>query len=376
LKNFFLIKGIKILIRMINNLKHDQYFGCILGGAIGDALGSPVEFLSSQQIFSLYGAGGVTDFVEYEDGTGEITDDTQMTLFTAEGLLRAFHKAVHNGKDVDYISIVYKAYLRWLYTQDYFLPPLNPDLSDGWLIKQKELYRRRGPGHTCLSALQSRKMGSTTIPINNSKGCGTVMRIAPAGLIFSYDPKSAFKLGVDLSALTHGHPSGYLSGGWLASFIYDLAHGSDLHESMGRASRELLLWPGHEESLQAIEKALNIHESLQNKNLTWKDVENVGEGWVAEEALAIALLCVLHYPGDFEKAVLTSINHSGDSDSTGAITGNICGLIAGASNIPLKWKQNLRNRRILEEIANDLYLQFSGSSFQATDEWAAKYPPY
>jgi len=68
----------------------DAIRGCLLGGAVGDALGAPVEFLSLEGIRAHHGERGIEDYVEFTDGRGCITDDTQMTLFTAEGLLRAY----------------------------------------------------------------------------------------------------------------------------------------------------------------------------------------------------------------------------------------------------------------------------------------------
>ncbi len=61
---------------------HDHYRGCLIGGAIGDAFGSAVEFLSIDAIKEKYGEAGITDLVSAESGLAEITDDTQMTLFT------------------------------------------------------------------------------------------------------------------------------------------------------------------------------------------------------------------------------------------------------------------------------------------------------
>jgi ADP-ribosylglycohydrolase len=359
-----------------SGLQRDLLRGCIIGGAIGDALGAPVEFMSARQIFSIYGAEGVKGYVEHPDGTGEITDDTQMTLFTAEGLLRVYHRAVQDGTNIQPSETVYYAYLRWLHTQGYNIPLKTSGISDGWLIKQKELHRQRAPGNTCIQALNSGKYGTISAPINNSKGCGTVMRIAPAALIFSFDRKSAFRLGAELSALTHGHPSGYLSGGMLAAILFDLAAGCSLELSIGQAINELTRWHDHEETLAAVTKALALHKHNNNQGITFSEIEQIGSGWVAEEALAISLLCALQYPVDFEQAVLKAVNHSGDSDSTGAITGNIIGLMTGEKNIPEHLRKNLRYNYIIEEIAEDLFIRFSGTSFQAHDAWAAKYPPY
>lgn len=87
------------------------------------------------------------------------------------------------------------------------------------------------------------------------------------------------------------------------------------------------------------------------------DEENIralGEGWVAEETLAISIYCALRYPGNFSKGVTATVNHSGDSDSTGAVTGNILGAWLGCGAIEKKWKRDLELRNIIFEMADDL----------------------
>ncbi len=181
----------------------DHFRGCLLGGAVGDALGWPVEFLRMNEIKKKYGEEGITDLVEGVNGKAQITDDTQMTLFTAEGILRAENRRREKGISCP-PTLVYHAYLRWLHTQGY---PQNKDknsIYDGWLIGIKELYASRAPGNTCLSALSSGSMGTIEQPINNSKGCGGVMRAAPVGLF--YRKEEAFQIACECAALTHGHP--------------------------------------------------------------------------------------------------------------------------------------------------------------------------
>jgi|GEM_PF-278174 len=358
--------------------KRDKFLGCIMGGAIGDALGAPIEFLSYDAIIDKYGAEGVQSYVEHPKKKGEFTDDTQMLLFTAEGLLRAWHRSVIKGISGAQTLITYRSYLRWLKTQGYQVPDseTGKGLEEGWLIKRKELYKQRYPGNSCLLSLQSGKMGTVESPINDSKGCGTVMRIAPAGLVFNHDRKIAFKEGTELSAITHGHPSGYLSGGLLSSIIADLSNGLDLETSISNGLELLKNCKDHEEVYQKVKLASDIHRRYMNKEITNLEIKMIGEGWVAEEALAISLLCALHYPNDFRKAVTISINHSGDSDSTGAITGNLVGLIVGQNKIPKEWKENLMFKDIVEEIGEDLSIGCKSSTYRIDEEWHLKYPDY
>ena len=359
-------------------IKKDKFLGCLLGGAIGDALGAPVEFMSHGAIVSKYGPDGIKDYVEYPNGKGEFTDDTQMLLFTAEGLLRAWHRAVLKGMGGAEVQITHASYLRWLNTQGVGMPDKEQRIgfNEGWLIKRKELYKQRAPGRTCISALQSGREGSVENRLNDSKGCGTVMRIAPVGLVFFRDRAVAFQKGVELSALTHGHPAGYLSGGLLSSIIADLTLGIDLEKAISNGLKILKNWKNHEEVTRKIKQAVSIHNKFLNKEISHAEIEKIGQGWVAEEALAISILCALHYQKDFEKAVLTSVNHSGDSDSTGAITGNLVGLMLGASKIPEPWKENLLYRDIVEEIATDLNTGCKSTTYNEDEEWSLKYPGY
>ncbi|MBR2905014.1 MAG: ADP-ribosylglycohydrolase family protein, partial [Lentisphaeria bacterium] len=149
--------------------RQDAIRGCLLGGAVGDALGSPVEFLSLSSIKRIYG-DTVKDYVEFDDNTGAITDDTQMTLFTAEGLLRAITRGEKKGI-CDGVKVVANAYARWLKTQGITANVPENVLTEGWLIKEKALYQCRAPGNTCLSALEAGNIPAK----NSSKGCGTVM---------------------------------------------------------------------------------------------------------------------------------------------------------------------------------------------------------
>src|SRR5690606_25651288 len=74
-----------------------RFLGCLLGGAVGDALGAPVEFMNRASILKSFGPNGITQYASIYGGLGTITDDTQMTLFTAEGLLRAWVRGCFKG---------------------------------------------------------------------------------------------------------------------------------------------------------------------------------------------------------------------------------------------------------------------------------------
>jgi ADP-ribosylglycohydrolase len=358
----------------MSKLPIDKYLGCILGGAIRDSLGAPTEFMSLQQIIEKYGKGGVIDYVEFQDEIGRITDDTQMTIFTAEGLLRAFHRAHLRGIWGAYLQITYSSYLRWLFTQgsSYTQKLENSFDKNGWILANKKLFSQRAAGNTCLSALNSGICGTIVQPINDSKGCGGIMRVAPVGLLFHQDVNDAFRIGAELAAITHGHPSGYLSAGAFASIISLINQGKKLQTAISDTIRILVEWENHEETLRSIRNAIDLFETSQP---TFKNVEKLGGGWVGEEALSIALYCALHYQNDFEKAIILSINHSGDTDSTGSIVGNIVGLINGKKAIPTRWLENLELNDFLSELTEDLHTEVIGGEYDYNEGWAEKYPP-
>ena len=191
---------------MTRRLK-DHYRGCLLGGAVGDALGAPVEFLSLADIRHRFGPEGIRDYAPAFGRLGAITDDTQMTLFTAEALIRGHNRWLDRGL-CDPVGVARLAYLRWYQTQG-GRPEIKPH-EPGWLVQQKDLHSRRAPGNTCMGALGTGAHGTPEKPINDSKGCGGVMRMAPVGLV-GPGMLNIFEEGCAFAALTHGHASGYCS---------------------------------------------------------------------------------------------------------------------------------------------------------------------
>lgn len=337
----------------------DRYQGCLLGGAVGDALGAPVEFLRRAEILERFGQRGIVDFAPAYGKVGAITDDTQMMLFTAEGVLRAYVRGMLRGI-CHQPSVIHKAYLRWLYTQGELSASETDIHLSGWLIQQKELFSLRAPGRTCIGALRSNpEIGKPAL--NDSKGCGGVMRVAPIGMLFhaltlacpkarSEHYQRSFALGCEAAALTHGHPTGYLTAGVMAALVFDLLDGIDLTSATNRVVPILKTKVRHEETLAAIEAAQRL---LDADIKPTEAINELGEGWVAEEALAIGLYCALKAQ-DLESGVIMAVNHDGDSDSTGLIAGHLLGAMQGRTSIPERWLAPLELRGVIEEMADDL----------------------
>ncbi|MGH2586913.1 MAG: ADP-ribosylglycohydrolase family protein [Dehalococcoidia bacterium] len=308
----------------------ERAVGCLLGGAVGDAFGYAVEFDRLDRIRSRFGPDGIHQPV-LTGGSLVVSDDTQMTLFTLEGLITALQAANEVGED-DLVGHLREAYLDWLDTQQ--RRSSDRELF-GQLGREPALRVSRAPGHTCLSALSRGGDGDPGRPINDSKGCGAVMRVAPIGLFpRRFGPEEAFRLAARAGALTHGHPSGYLSAGALAAIVRLLADGLDLDAAARHACTILSTWDAHQETRAAIMNALNV---AARRTATHSEaVRSLGEGWVGEEALAIGLYAALSATS-FADAVRIAANHDGDSDSTASIAGQLWGAWHGLESIPHEW---------------------------------------
>lgn len=348
---------------MTEDKEKDRVRGSLIGGAIGDALGYPVEFIYSYEgIQKRYGENGITrlDTKQWlgdrNIGKAVISDDTQMTLFTAMGLLNA------NEKSMAPVPSICHAYVEWLYTQK---GVRNKRFNDCWIGDLPELNVRRAPGTTCMSALENIVAGRE--PQNASKGCGGIMRIAPVSLYgLSQNRISELatlnELAADAAELTHQHPLGYIPAYITSHLIYRLATDEApnseafkeyIREAMQMADEK---YGAHKVAMQTlhtlIDRALNLADTEKPDH---EAIKQIGEGWVAEETLAIAVYCVAKYFDNFEQALIASVNHGGDSDSTGAVAGNILGAAVGYDALPEYFKTDLELHDVILHVADDLW---------------------
>jgi ADP-ribosyl-[dinitrogen reductase] hydrolase len=349
----------------------ERFRGALLGGAMGDALGAAVEFHSYEKIQQEHGEEGITSYAPAYGRIGAITDDTQMTMFTAEGCIRSYTRWLDRGL-CSPEGVIQYAYERWLTTQGETVRSedglaVSPD-TQGWLIGVKDLHNRRAPGATCMAGIKNQQ------PVRDSKGCGGVMRTAPVGLlgatkVFS---GSIFQLGSDAAGITHGHPTGYIAGGAMARLIEEVVQGESLQTACERLLQELNRIQDAWEVVAALKSALNMAERREPDP---NAIPRLGEGWIAEEALAIGVYAAL-VTQSIEEAVVLAVNHSGDSDSTGSIAGQIKGAELGLNSIQESWLQDLELRSEIDLLATDLHsLSYGGKGSAPADRFDEKYPP-
>ena len=342
----------------------DRIRGSLIGGAIGDALGYAVEFDSYSSITHRYGPKGIRRYDMNRNWGGYdgseykalISDDTQMTLFTACGILNARN----TGRQITHS--ISSAYLEWYHTQT-GKSARKP--MDCWIKSLPEMNQLRAPGNTCMSSLYAISNGHE--PHNNSKGCGGVMRVAPVALYglgegrFS-NIEEIDKVAADAAEMTHQHPLGYIPAALMAHVVYRLATDDEptrdalvayVEEGLDTLGR---LFPVHADDMDYMKMLVKKAFEMASSDLPDPEaVEIIGGGWVGEEALAIALYCAVKHFDDFERAMVAAVNHSGDSDSTGAITGNILGAAIGYDALPEFYKKDLELHNVILAVADDLW---------------------
>jgi len=367
----------------------DKIRGSLLGGAIGDALGYPVEFMNRLSILKKFGEDGITCFCIGEQGKAVISDDTQMTLFTANGLLFGITRWRTYGILAGLDCYVKEAYKEWYQTQTGKVDYQKHQTC--WIRDIKRLNVQRAPGNTCISAL------ADPDATNNSKGCGGIMRVAPVAMVIaseicighdSWEENYIQKLASECAAITHKHPMGYICAAVFADILFQIFMCKD---SM---TKELLIRFIEMADTRAhntftkekeIEECRNLRCQINNAIRLSESpipdheaIRQLGEGWTGDEALAIALFCTLRHIDNFHAALVAAVNHDGDSDSTGAICGNLMGAIVGSSVCGFPDVQKLELKTLILEIADDIIKGctldgYHSSSCEDEKQWEKRY---
>jgi ADP-ribosylglycohydrolase len=357
--------------------------GCLLGGALGDAIGYPIEFINAKTIAARFGREAPPRLAFAGPPPAHVSDDTQMTLFSIEGILRAVSAAV-TREDPRWPMFLLGAYQRWHGTQAMAAgqpmrlagqaaadSALELRSDRGPLWAEPRLHARRAPGNTCLSAIARSfvepRAAAPDAPANGSKGCGAVMRSAPFGVV-GPTRADAFAAARDAGALTHGHPTGFLSGAYLAAVVFGLVRGEGLGESLAHADALLDAEAESDEVAAAVAQA---RRTAAAGVPSVERIEALGGGWTGEEALAIGLCCALtHDAGGGPQATASTLwraaAHGGDSDSTASIAGNLVGALVGCDALPASWLEQLELRDLIARLAGELAAAASGGPVDRT----------
>lgn len=296
----------------------EQAEAIMLGLALGDALGYVTEFQNLNQIKTEYGPEGIQEPPEL----ALYSDDTQMTIALIEGLLDAGIDAPID----DRMDAIGKRFLEWKHS------PSNNRAPGGTVMRSLAVYERGKPW---------RESGDI-----NSKGSGTAMRAAGIGYLYRHDDAALYEMAKMSSLITHRHPAA-IAAAIAAAYLVKLAlTGAHTNQYLRRT---MLFCDRISDDFDAA--MLRVGHVLG-----WADEEaalrHIGEGWVGEEAVALAIYCVLRYEDDYVACMRRAANTSGDSDTIGCIAGSIMGARLGSTDgIPADWIERCENREGLLNLA-------------------------
>ncbi len=289
----------------------------LFGLALGDALGAPTEFMPLTEIKQTYGSKGIQE----PPNPALYTDDTQMTLALTEGLLDVGLKA-----DLDtQMSAIGRRFVVW----------------------RNDLENHRAPGMTCIRAVERFESGYSwrEAGIANSKGCGSAMRVATIGYLYQHDEQRLREVTEASGLITHGHRTAVAASIGAAYAVKLALDGLSVERYLPRI---MAFTDGISDEFDDALRRIGHVGAWANEEAA---LDHIGEGWIAEEAVALALYCVIRYPDDYVACVRRGANSSGDSDSVACIAGGIMGVRLGLKAIPLDWIERCENRDYLRDLA-------------------------
>jgi ADP-ribosylglycohydrolase len=368
------------------NISRDNIQGCFLLGACGDALGAPIEEIRDlKTIQARYGDKGLSDIIAFDNvfgsgvsyPAGRITDDTTMAMTTAAALLLAQDPA--DWKELK--PLLWQGYLQWGQRQEDGAG-LDKKLDETvpWTEQTRKFWFFCGAGRGTIAALQQDEPGSVASPLTYdcvirgkrttgpNAGCGGMMRVAPQALL-DVPAEKIFELACENAALTHGAPEAYVATGAVALLIHFAARGENMAEAL-RDTRDVLAkyaaQPEYKDGIVACEKALDAAETAAAAKPA--DLETIDglprelgyeNPFLAVPVLSQTAYALLSTPvnpdqNGIRAAMAVAVNHSGDSDSVGAIVGNVLGARYGTAVIPGDWLDTLIQRREIETMADNL----------------------
>jgi ADP-ribosylglycohydrolase len=305
----------------------DRFKGCLIGLAIGDAMGAPTEFKDMATIKRMYGF--VDDLLPWSKPAGSWTDDTEMTIILGE--------ALRDCPDLTDREQVMGA------------------IAAGWARWSQEYDGARAPGGTCLGAAHKiaagvpwQKSGQPAGP-HTGEGCGAPMRCHPVGLLYGDRLEDLWYFAYNQGYATHQGPQTNDASVCQCFLISRLLQGDSLDDALNALMTHSTLKPT-QKTAAMIYRARDGSQDLTQLLDDWR-------GWIGDEAFAAALACAVRFP-DFKQAVTHAVNSPGDSDSLGCMCGALMGAKVGLSGIPQEWVEQVEDGANIQALAEALYERY------------------
>ena len=353
---------------MANRL--DAYRGCLLGLAVGDAMGLPVDDMTWEQIQENYGPHGLLGY-DLRSDYAEITSYTQVAAFICNALLLS----VSRGKGDKILDFVKLAQKEWTRSQQF---ARDPEGSFCWVAKLPAFRRRHCRDARMLDTLRLSAMGFPEKGLNKYSTPGSLTSAVAVGMFYNpkrMTPPQIGELSAQIVSLTHGDPTAFLSAAVLGYAITGILMEPQLpletqflsaisameHQFRGN-------YPEAAQVAATLKAAVRRAEGAEPMSLVMEQLQCYN----AMSCLAGAIYASLANANDFDTAMITAVNHSGYSSAVGAITGSILGAKMGYSALPDFYVESLEPVKALCQLADDMV---SGTPAKGLfdDDWDHKY---
>ena len=339
-------------------MRKNAYTGCLLGLAVGDAMGYTVDSHTWQEIQEDYGPNGLRGY-DSVGGFVEVTSYTQLAAFTVNGLLLGLTRGQVRGHMAPFIQYVGHALREWATTQrrGQKLP-----VNHCWLTISPDICEHFCMDTRMLDTLSKKRLGTPEEPVNSCAGPQALTTAIGVGLFFHadrIDQKEIDRLGAEAVALLSGSPEAFLSGAVVSHLISRLVRNpaEPLLKLIPEAMEALKDQFGHEysqayEICSRIKLAVSLSQGLYHNHA---EIMEKLRCETASQCLAGALYACLVGGSDLDASMIIAVNHSGRSAAVGAITGAVQGIRLGREALPEFYLEDIQPAPILKELAADLY---------------------
>ena len=339
-------------------MRRELYRGCLLGLAVGDAMGFTVDSRSWREIQEDYGPNGLLGY-DLVNGYADVTSYTQLAAFTCNGLLLGLTRGQVQGRMAPFVKYIALSDREWSMSQRSWG---RPDMTHCWLMGQSEMCRHQCMDNRMLDILEREDLGTPEEPRNSFSQPGSLTTAVGVGLFFHRHRirlTEINRIGAEAVALTHGSPTAFLTGAMVAHIINCILRKPEapLKAVFAHAVKDIREEFGYQYS-----QAYDICNQLRNamvyagsRNLKSVDVMEKLRCVSSAEVLAGAVYASLACDGDFDRAMIIAVNHSGRSAAVGALTGAILGARLGEKALPEFYMECLEPAEILRELADDIY---------------------
>lgn len=356
----------------------DLYQGCLLGLAAGDALGYTVDKKSIDEICRDYGPDGLLGY-DLVNSYAQTSSYTQIAAFVTNALLIGITRGKQKGQITPFVRYLQLAQLEWANAQTY---QRSPEPQRCWVSQVSAFRQRCCMDYRMLDTLRQKRIGSMENPCNRNAAPGAITAAIPVGLFFHPDRMDVSEIGIlgaQAVALTQGDAAAFLSGAALAYMTAGIVQEPDcpLELQFSQAADAVAGQFGREFAAAGELRSL-LHKAIQlakNTSVSHTDVMAQLRCETCAQVLAGAVYACLASGGDFDKAMIIAVNHSGRSAAVGAVTGALLGAQMGLQGLPDFYMEGLETAPYLLTLAADLVQGFPMGLMTRLfdDDWDRKY---